>query len=345
MLERTMGAGDDTEPRSGGPFDWLVVIGLIGLAVGSTALTIRSYVREEWSGSVALIKTAFLQLGITVGLGLAYLLASGVLLALGSVLTGAKLRSVRVFISFQNAYEPIANEIERALARPYLKVIRLPFDPSRGHDDVIEESHDGVRRSDAVVVVPGPEPSWMANELGFAVGLRKPIVVIKHLENQKLSDSLYAGYPTFDWKCLQGTRAEPLARFLAFSTNSRIDILRTYTRIVWSFIDRVFSFAAVIYGVGVAVDGVVKVAAWFSFAVSVEIWVAFMRLYVIASFIGFMVVFARGVTNKWRGIRIARQKIKTQDATYDELSAIFRDSDDDTAMLKALEREPLRPRH
>lgn len=90
-------------------------------------------------------------------------------------------------------------KIEKALERTAIHVIRLPFRRGRDHNDVIKESLGAVDSADGVVVVPGAEPSWMANELGDAVGSHKPIVVIKHLSDQPLSASLYSGYPVFAW--------------------------------------------------------------------------------------------------------------------------------------------------
>jgi hypothetical protein len=81
---------------------------------------------------------------------------------------------------------------------------------------VIAQSLDAVTDADAIVVVPGPEPSWMANELGHAVGSEKPIALIKHLADQRLSDSLYRGYPVFTWDKLSGGRLVPLRRSSRF---------------------------------------------------------------------------------------------------------------------------------
>jgi hypothetical protein len=148
-----------------------------------------------------------------------------------SIITGTKLRRVKIFISFKHDYESIATELEKALADRDIEAVRLPF-RRREHDNVIRESFKAVDTADGVVVVPGPQPSWLNNELSIAVARQKPIAVIKHLPAQPLSDSLYRGYPVFAWDKLHPNGFAPLRRFLNFATKSRGDVLPQFQRVL-----------------------------------------------------------------------------------------------------------------
>jgi len=166
----------------------IVVAGLIALGV---YLGYKTYLNfGGFRGEMGFMGREFLQFGLVLLTFAAYVVCFFVIHLIISIVTGVRLRRIRVFISFKHDYEVIAVAIEQGLACPAIRVIRIPFTRGRDHDEVIAESLNAVTRADAVVVVPGPGTSWMANELGHAVASFKPIVVIKHLPDQLLSASL-----------------------------------------------------------------------------------------------------------------------------------------------------------
>ncbi len=325
-----------------------VVIGLAGVGAVGVGLWLSWRGVQSaggWGGTLALMKWWLSQFALVVGTAIAYLASFAALLAIGSILSGTKLRPVRVFLSFQHAYEPLAVSIDDALARAGLTVLRLPFEPGRTHDEVIRESLLRVKRADAVVVIPGPEPSWMANELGLAVGLQKSIVVIKHLDEQRLSDSLYEGYPVFDWARLEQAGVEPLARFLTFAAKGRADVARTYVRALGAFGASAEAWFLTWFALLVIVNGILKAVGWFNLPASIKLSSAFWWFNLALFSVGFAFSFVKHVGAKIRGIRVARQKILLQRATYEEFEAVFSGLAGDRAILAALEREPLRPRY
>jgi hypothetical protein len=58
---------------------------------------------------------------------------------------------------------------------------------------------------------------------------------------------------------------------------------------------------------------------------------------------GFVVSFAKAARRRVEGIRVARQKILTREATFSEFSEIFSWLEADALILNVLEKEPLKP--
>jgi hypothetical protein len=256
-----------------------------------------------------------------------------------SLLTGTRLRPVQIFISFKHDYESIAAEIEKGLNGHDIQVIRLPFRFERDHDEVISESLRAVTAADALVVVPGRTPSWMANELGHAVASNKPIAVIKHLPDQGLSDSLYRGYPVFTWDRLHTDGLAPLRRFLVFATKARGDIRSQFYRCTEGFWIWIVAGFPVFFLLGVLSEIVFYTWAFATADLTVvsQVWWVYFALATVMFAAAFIVAFCQ----RLRGLAVARQKILTRDATFEEFSRVFSLLDADKTILSALERAPL----
>jgi hypothetical protein len=326
--------------------DTLVAIVFAGLLVLGCYLAYKTYLNlGGWRGELGFMGREFRQFGLVLLTFAGYVVCFFFIHLVISAVTGVRLRRIRVFISFKHDFEAIAEAIEQGLACRAIRVIRLPFTPRQDHDEVISESLRAVTRADAVVVVPGPGTSWMANELGHAVGSFKPIVVIKHLSDQTLSASLYRGYPVFAWDKIRGNFA-PLRRFLVLAARSRADVLPQFGRSVAGF-GRTATGALIIWFV---VGGLANEVGDFVFAfasphnrelfLSYFFWGMF-ALFAAAFAIGFGLVLATRI----RGLAVARQKIRTRDATFAEFQQVFSFFDSDLEILDALEKEPLEPRH
>lgn len=337
----------DAKPRFGMVDVVILAVFLALLAAG--VYGIYRYVRQittmGWDRFWDAVLYALLQIPLIVATGLAFVVVAGAILAILSILTGMRLRRPRVFISFQHRFEALARAIEADLS-PHLTVLRIPFVEGRDHDDVIAESLDAVRRADAVIAIPGPDASWMANELGLAVGSKKPVIVIRHLPDQKLSDSLYRGYPVFDWAAVQERGLDGLIRFTTFAAKSVTDLPSYYRRVFAGFGVLFGKLAFAWWIVGVLVKTAVDfIAVWIDLESALRASGAVFWGHFAFFALVFVVACGRAVAKRARGIRIARQKIKTRDATFDELATVFGDSDGDRRILELLEREPLRPRH
>jgi hypothetical protein len=261
-----------------------------------------------------------------------------------SITTGTKLRRVRIFISFKNEYESVVAELENELTDHHLELVRLPFGP-RDHDNVITESFQAVRTADGVVVVPGPEPSWLNNELSVAVDRQKPIAVIKHLPAQPLADSLYRGYPVFTWEKLHGNGFAPLRRFLKFASKSRGDVWPQFRRILFGLSALIAKRLLIWFAVYIVVKEVIETLAAFAPRKAEAVWVGWLSVTLLLVTAGFVISFARAVWRRVQGIRVAQQKILTREATFCEFAEIFSCVAADAAILEVLEKVPLKPRH
>jgi hypothetical protein len=70
------------------------------------------------------------------------------------------------------------------------------------------------------------------------------------------------------------------------------------------------------------------------------IWATFALLAVT-----FAAAFTQAFSRRIRGLAVARQKIRTREATYAEFSTVFSLLDADAAILEVLEKAPLEPRY
>jgi hypothetical protein len=326
--------------------DTLAAIMVAGLIALGAYLAYKTYLNfGGLRGEMGFVGRELLQFGLVILTFTAYVVCFFVIHLIISIVTGVRLRRIRVFISFKHDYEAIAAAIEQGLACPAIRVIRIPFTRGRDHDEVIAESLNAVTRADAVVVVPGPGSSWMANELGHAVASYKPIVVIKHLPDQTLSASLYRGTPVFSWDKIHNDLG-PLRRFLVFAARSRADMWPQFLRSVAGFA-RTAAGAFVIW---VVVSTLANEAGKFVFAfASPRKGELFIRYYFWGMFALFAAAFAIGfglvLADRIRGLAVARQKIRTREATFSEFQQIFSFFDADLKILDALEKEPLQARH
>ena len=326
--------------------DTLVAIAFAGLIALGCYLGYKTYFNlGGWRGELGFMGRELRQFALVLLTFAAYVVCFFFIHLMISVVIGVRLRRIRVFISYKHDYEAIAASIEQGLACPAIRVIRVPFIRGRDHDEVIAESLNAVTRADAVVVVPGPGSSWMANELGHAVGSLKPIVVIKHLPDQLLSASLYRGYPVFAWDRIRSDFA-PLRRYLLFAAQSRADVLPQFGRSIAGF----GSLAGGALAVWVVLSGLTREAGNFVFAFAApQKAMVFIRYYAWGSFILFAGVFAIAfafvLARRIRGLAVARQKIRTREATYSEFQQFFSLLDADLEILLSLEKEPLRPKH
>jgi hypothetical protein len=104
---------------------------------------------------------------------------------------------VRVFISFQHGREESAAQLEQALTRAGLVARRIPFRDDWQHDALLRSIQDELRRCDAMVCLPGANPSFVENEVLVASTLRKFIVFVVGEHEPRLPNTAFYGYPVF----------------------------------------------------------------------------------------------------------------------------------------------------
>jgi hypothetical protein len=165
------------------------------------------------------------------------------------------------------------------------------------------------------------------------------------LANQNLSDSLYRGYAVFAWSnvCADGFR--PLRRFLSFATKGRSDVWPQFLRGMAGSMDLLAKGFLAYWVISSIVKEVSQVLLAFAprLAESVATWWLWTIFTVVAAV--FAVGFAGAFLRRQRGLAVARQKIRTRAATFTEFSSVFSLLAPDRAILLALERAPLEPRH
>ncbi|MES2921053.1 MAG: hypothetical protein V4819_05885 [Verrucomicrobiota bacterium] len=147
---------DDQQSKRWSLGDQVFVVVLVALFIIGVYRAYRTFVvLGGIRGELALAGQFLVEIVLVLAAFVAYIACFALVHLAVSIVTGTKLRRVRVFISFKHDHEGIATELEQALADRYIEVIKLPFLSGRDHDDVVRQSLAAVSAADAVVVVPG----------------------------------------------------------------------------------------------------------------------------------------------------------------------------------------------
>jgi hypothetical protein len=120
----------------------------------------------------------------------------------------------RVFVSFNRQREPFAEKMQRALESAGIDTVRLPFDPSPVHDDLLERAVIGLRRSHLFVCVPGPSPSFVEHEVLAATTANKPVAFVVSQAFGALPNTALKRFPVFRLESLSSLHFAPLAQFM-----------------------------------------------------------------------------------------------------------------------------------
>ena len=136
----------------------------------------------------------------TLALRVAFLLMPALFLALVAAIVlrlALPGHHVRVFISFQHGREQTAAALEAALVGYGLAARRIPFREDYPHDELLRRVQDELRRCDAMVCLPGVDPSFVENEVLVASTLKKFIVFVVGEHEPRLPNTAFYGYPVF----------------------------------------------------------------------------------------------------------------------------------------------------
>lgn len=170
-------------------------------------------VRESWQVlTMPWIEAAMARADAVVPHALATL---SVFLAAGfaTVVLCSNVRKTRCFVSYQHGHAALAQAVAAALETHNVSADIIAFEP-RAHDETVFVVQNAIRRCDVVLAIPGANKSWMDHEITAASALRKGIVILDHLSDQREFDTTYLGYPVFSNERLNADGYEPLARFL-----------------------------------------------------------------------------------------------------------------------------------
>ena len=268
------------------------------------------------------------------------------LAGIGAVLQSLFARSkVHVFLGYQHDHESRTAQVAQALRAQQLKVNYVPFQP-REHDEVIAKVLDEIRQADVLVFLPGKEASFADSEIFAASYARKPIIMLKTLDGQMITNTSLRGYPVLEFAKLEEKDFLPLGRFIHFVARSRKDTLRNYFRTNKAFMHvqrRVFVFVffslyfmqgfAALVGIFWGIASWMKLYAVFYQGVTMLVGSTLIWAYV-------SVYFKRRKAN-----RITRQLILTRENTLAQMAKTFSVLRGDRDMLACFNKIPLAIRH
>jgi hypothetical protein len=174
---------------------------------------IQAAAQEMVSSLFKALKLDFLIAGATIFLSVAIFI-----LMTGSPMLYKWLsrRNLKVFISFNRIREGIAQSLQRDLEQGGARVIRLPFQESAGHQDIVVKAIEGIRNCDSFVCLPGIDNSFVESEV-FAAGVNyKPVVFLISESSGSLPNTADKRYPVFRLETTILNQFKPLIDFISY---------------------------------------------------------------------------------------------------------------------------------
>jgi hypothetical protein len=142
----------------------------------------------------------------------------GAVVAVHLLISLARKRRTRVFISFHHEREAIADVLTDEMTKCGICAEKLPFVESPDHDTLLEQVNQEIRDCDIFVCVPGKFSSYVENEVSKASGLEKPMlfVFVEADAPPHLPDQAKKGCPVFALEELQLEGFQTLANFCSY---------------------------------------------------------------------------------------------------------------------------------
>jgi hypothetical protein len=135
----------------------------------------------------------------------------------------------RVFVSYQHDQDHIVADIVTQMMNAGLRVVRLPYVDAADHDALLEDIRLQIQRCDVFLCVPGPNPSFVDNEVAMAYALKKPLLFVAADPNSpRIPNTAKIGYPVFDLKRLNAAGIQTLAAFCSYAAGDWRAKLRIY---------------------------------------------------------------------------------------------------------------------
>ena len=122
-----------------------------------------------------------------------------------------------VFISYEHGQESVAELITKYLKNRSIGSNMLPFVDAPDHDELLDDVRNSIDRSDLILCIPGPRPSFVDNEIAIAFGAKKPMVfVLSESDTRFLPNTAKKGYPLFDRDEIEADGCKTLADFCSY---------------------------------------------------------------------------------------------------------------------------------
>jgi TIR domain-containing protein len=149
------------------------------------------------------------------------------------LVTAIRRGRARVFVSYQHDQDSIVGDIVRQMTNAGLRVERLPYVDAPDHDALLDEIKRQIQRCEVFLCVPGPNPSFVDNEVSMAFALERPLLFVAADPNSpKIPNTAKIGYPVFDLKRLNAAGIQTLAAFCSYVAGDWRSKLRIYGTLV-----------------------------------------------------------------------------------------------------------------
>lgn len=142
-------------------------------------------------------------------------------------------RKSTVFISFQHLRESFAETVDASLNKNSFKVSRVPYEPLARHQDIVTTIGCAIRKTDAVVCIPGSTDTFVDSEIFLAQGVYKPIIFLLGRKGT-LPNTADKRYPVFHLEALQNAKFQPLNTFLHYVTKDLYSLWQQYLNAIRS---------------------------------------------------------------------------------------------------------------
>jgi hypothetical protein len=172
--------------------------------------------RGLWAGAHQALLQHRKALLACLGIALAAQLSGVGAAAFAALVSVGRIRRPRVFVSYGLAREHEARALVALGDRHLVSYEFLPFDNTRGRDQVNQEVRKLLRRSDFVVCFPAAAASYVDAEIFVASELRKPVMFVLADRNDTVPNTAESTYPVLDGECLRASGFASLGRFIGY---------------------------------------------------------------------------------------------------------------------------------
>jgi hypothetical protein len=158
----------------------------------------------------------------------------GAVFAVHLLISLVRKRRTRVFISFQNEREPIADALAAEMTKCGIRAGKLPFKESPDSDTLLRQVKQEIHACDVFVCVPGKFPSFVESEVLAASTAEKPMLfVFVEADAPHLPNTAEKGYPVFALEGLQREGFRTLANFCSYLAADWRSTVRLYAAVFY----------------------------------------------------------------------------------------------------------------
>jgi hypothetical protein len=253
-------------------------------------------------------------------------------------------RKIRVFISYNLENEEVARSLCERLNKHPVEVLFLPYS-ELGHDTIIEQVQGMIKKSDAVIAIPGNRDTqnFTDAEIFAASALQKPIIILVLEQEQRLPNTAYTGYPHFRWSAeVANQKFNPIRYFLAVTFRH----FRTFPSIIRRGFNFLSSFAFTVLIIAIVMRGLLDLLEIFSWEMHLGLMPYFLAIVLSMLIIALFLAFIFLMIGQHRLAVVARQSQIGGNLTYEQLYEIFyNDGHAGHALLNQLVKESLKKRY